>query len=655
MAAAPVRGLDSQLDDSIRIASGTGGVARGFARSADLVALSSIRNSVLGESWRISPLGGPQGCRMRTSCGFGACSESVVLPSTGSAANNSAGRGRWIVRSTLRSLGVVGFVIACVVTLGWSTPLAALVQLLGATALIMGGTQHPLVNPSDRLPDVDGHQSYGFSENGLAGVDGVPAGYVGDALTKYIQGAGPVDETYNVMAVWTPEEFWPTFGAQTFDASVHTGLSNLDLCLRGNACIAHEYPNGEGGATDVYSVFAYSQSARIASLEKARLIKEYNPADPSTVHHVTFVMNGNPNRPNGGILQRFKGLFIPILDVSFDGSTPTDSPVVDGKFLYPTADIARQYDGWTDFPLYPLNLLADVNALAGIAYLHPDYFTGNAANPVAGQPYLYQGQVGDTNYYMLATKRLPILLPLAAIGVPDPILTALDAPLRVMIEWGYNRDISPGVPTNAQLFRLSDPITDMLHMAVATLTGLDDAISEAAGNTGDRPFGTKPVESTFGVGGKVLPTTTVPVAPTSPPAQPLTLAARVAPSIETPKADPPKADGGPDPAVKTDVKEPVTPKEAATQSDAGASTDATNGDNAPTRATHGKTGLHRVTRHDRHESGQTVAQKTTGSEAAAPQAARPRHRIKQGKDAKSVGGQPDSAPAPTGPSADSGE
>ena len=238
------------------------------------------------------------------------------------------------------------------------------------------------------------------------------------------------------MAIWTPEAFWPTFGSQTFDASVRTGLGNLDLCVRGNACIAHLYPNGQGGPTDIYSVFAYSQSARIASLEKASLIKEYDPADPDTIHHVTFVMIGNPNRPHGGILQMFNGLHIPILEVTFDGASPTNGPAVDGEYLYPTADIARQYDGWTDFPLYPLNLLADVNALAGIAYLHSDYFTGDAANPVAGQPYLYQGQVGDTNYYMLATKRLPILLPLAAIGVPDPILTALDAPLRVLIEMG---------------------------------------------------------------------------------------------------------------------------------------------------------------------------------------------------------------------------
>ena len=567
--------------------------------------------------------------------------------------------------STVRSLGAVAFVIACVFTLGWSTPLATLVQLLGTTALIMGGTQHPLVNPSDRLPDVDGHQTYGFSENGLAGDDGLPAGYVGDALSRYTQGAGPVDETYNVMAIWTPEAFWPTFGSQTFDASVRTGLGNLDLCVRGNACTAHLYPNGQGGPTDIYSVFAYSQSARIASLEKASLIKEYDPADPDTIHHVMFVMTGNPNRPHGGILQMFNGLHIPILEVTFDGASPTNGPAVDGEYLYPTADIARQYDGWTDFPLYPLNLLADVNALAGITYLHPDYFTGDAANPVAGQPYLYQGQVGDTNYYMLATKRLPILLPLAAIGVPDPILTALDAPLRVLIEMAYNRDISPGVPTSAQMFRPGNPIADIVHLAVATLTGLDDGISQAVGNPDVRPFRTKPVESTFGVGGNVLPTTTKPVAPTSPPVQPVALEAR-APAFEANAAahDAPRSVADTDPVVTTDVTDPVTPQtdarkparhEAAAQPDADAGPDTTNGDNAPKRARDGKTGLHRVTRHDRHESARTASRSAGGSDSVAPKTTGPRHRIKHGKDGKSVGGQPDSAPATADAGADPGE
>ena len=420
------------------------------------------------------------------------------------------------MRRPVRSLVVITFVISCVVAFGWSSPLAALVQLLGTTALVMGGTQHPLVDPSLRLPDVFGSGSYGFSETGLSDSQGRPAGYVAAALTKYVAPAGLPDEPDNVMAVWTPEEFWPTYGSQKFDASVRTGVANLDRCVHGEACIAHVYPDGQSGPADTFTVFAYSQSARIASLEKGKLIEEFRAGEGETSQQVTFVMIGNPNRGNGGILQRFDGLYIPILDVTFDGASPTDGPVVDGEYLYPTVDVVRQYDGWGDFPVYALNLLADVNAVAGIVYLHGDYFVGTDVNPVAGQPYLYQAQVGDTNYYMLATKRLPVLLPLASIGVPDPILTALDAPLRVLVEMGYEREVSPGTPTTIKLVRLADPGADLLHLAVATVTGLDDGLAEAANDPDFRPFRTEPAVSTFGVGGPVLPETAEPVAPTGP-------------------------------------------------------------------------------------------------------------------------------------------
>jgi PE-PPE domain len=442
---------------------------------------------------------------------------SAAIPLTGSAAKKCCIGERWGMGRMRRSLVVIAFVVSCVFALGWPSPLAALVQLLGTTALIMGGTQHPLVDPTVRLPDVDGLSSYGLAESGLSGVDGQPAGYVEAALTKYIEPAGRADEPYNVVAVWTPEEFWPAFGSSTFDASVRTGLDNVDRCVHAEPCTAHVYPSEEPGPADGYAVFAYSQSARIASLEKARLIAEYRAGEDPSAQHAVFIMIGNPSRGNGGILQRLEGLHIPILDVTFDGASPTDSPVVDGDYLYPTVDIARQYDGWADFPVYALNLLADANAIAGIAYLHGDYFTGTAANPVAGQPYLYQGQVGDTNYYMLATKRLPILLPLAAIGVPDPILAVLDAPLRELIEQGYERDVPPGVPTRVKLVRLSNPVTDVVNLAVATATGLDDGLSLAAGDPSYRPFHTTPAKSTFGVGGPALPEATDPVAPEPPP------------------------------------------------------------------------------------------------------------------------------------------
>lgn len=79
-------------------------------------------------------------------------------------------------------------------------------------------------------------------------------------------------------------------------------------------------------------IYGYSQSARIATIEKRHLAAE-NPDLP-----VSFVLIANPNRPNGGILQRFEGAYIPILGVTFDGATPTATNVE-------TVDVTRQYDG----------------------------------------------------------------------------------------------------------------------------------------------------------------------------------------------------------------------------------------------------------------------------------------------------------------------
>ena len=427
------------------------------------------------------------------------------------------------MRSGIRVLGPVTVVIAAVLALAWTSPMAAVVHLLADTAvnetiLVMGGNQHPLVNPAASGKYLfDGQDSYPLAETGLAdpeGNAGVPAGYVAGARDKYAIRAVPVETGggYNAVAVYTPEEFWPAFGSRTFDESVNIGAANLNACLTGaGGCVAHIYPGG-AGAADEFVVFGYSQSARVASIEKRNLIDQYG-ADLNAAPVVSFVLIGNPNRPNGGILERFNGLHIPILGVTFDGATPTNS-CDDTVCHFATADISRQYDGWADFPVDPLNLLADANAVAGIAYLHPDYFGGTEVNGVTS--YLYQGQVGDTNYYMIASARLPILTPLAQIGVPDPVLAALDAPLRVMVEWGYDRQTSPGTPT-AQLIRLRNPLTDLANLAVAIPTGWDDGISEAVGNPSFRPFNTTPVASAFGVGGPVLPTVAEPTVPTAPP------------------------------------------------------------------------------------------------------------------------------------------
>lgn len=385
--------------------------------------------------------------------------------------------------------GVVGGAMGTFLRLMWlamsgivaAAGLTIPVELTATTALIMGGTGNPLVGESANFV----------------------GRYTQGALNLFIAPTGRVraDSTdpgsYHLVAVATPEQFWPIAGATHFDSSVAVGVRNLTDCLQGRSACQADDLSGDGVWPSDYVIYGYSQSARIATIVKRSLIAHDEQAN------ISFVVTSNPNRPNGGALERFAGLHIPILDVTFDGATPTDSCDADGTDCrFRTVDIARQYDGWPDFPRRPLNLLADINALAGIAFLHPDY-----TQSVTGA--LYQGTTGDTTYYLLPTARLPLLMPLALLGVPAPILDVLDAPLRVIVEWAYDRDINPGTPTPATVVNTQSPVTMVRNLLAAIPVGLDDGL-QAAGF--GRPLKTTPA-GPFGVGGTTLPTAPAPSPP----------------------------------------------------------------------------------------------------------------------------------------------
>jgi hypothetical protein len=261
----------------------------------------------------------------------------------------------------------------------------------------------------------------------------------------------------------------PVSGVTPFDQSVGQGVVDLDQAMNAQS------------AGDSMVVFGYSQSARIASIQKGNL------AAAGSTLPVSFVLIGNPNRPNGGILQRFEGLTVPFAGITFDGATPTNTD-------FKTVDITRQYDGWSDFPNNPMNPFATANAVAGIHYLHGDYQSVGLGDA------LYQGAYGDTDYYMIPSGRLPLLMPLTEAGVPSPIVTILDAPARVLVEAGYDRTVSPGAPTKASIMYFPDPVKTGTSFIIAIPTGLDDGVQEAANI---RPFGTLPIDqrSPYGVGG----------------------------------------------------------------------------------------------------------------------------------------------------------
>ena len=144
-------------------------------------------------------------------------------------------------------------------------------------------------------------------------------------------------------------------------------------------------------------------------MEKKRLAEQY-PAG-TTAPGIDFVLGGDPNLPNGGLMERFPGLYIPILDPLFNGAAATDTQ-------FKTVEINREYDGAADFPLYPLNVIADLNAVLGFFYRHMYPFDVSLPT-IRRRRRLTRAPHGDTSYYFFETQDLPLFDPLRTWGCPS--------------------------------------------------------------------------------------------------------------------------------------------------------------------------------------------------------------------------------------------
>jgi PE-PPE domain len=278
-------------------------------------------------------------------------------------------------------------------------------------------------------------------------------------VADYIDPATGVD--YTPVVVPTPESFAST--------SMPTGLADLQTAMS-------QQPTDQP-----YLVEGYSQSAAIAVLEKMQLMDSGQQPD------VTFLLLGDLNRPNGGLDERFDGLYAPGAGLEFNGADPTDAGI-------PTIDIANQYDFVADFPQYPINGLADLNAIFGFIYAHAAYGDGPLpeeipaiwppSEPLAG-PFADEYELGsteivkqvdgDTTFYFIPMTELPLLDPLRSLGVPESVLNIFQPALQVMVEAGYDRSIPFGDPTPAELIPTIDPVTFTPELDNAVVQGANNA------------------------------------------------------------------------------------------------------------------------------------------------------------------------------------
>lgn len=255
---------------------------------------------------------------------------------------------------------------------------------------------------------------------------------------------------------WPDEPWWKLSGLfdLTADQSVQAGVADLEAAMA-----AH--------GNDHLVIFGYSMGANTANKEKRKLAEQYPPG--TTAPDISFVLMGDPNLPNGGLAARFPGLPTVILG-TFDGPEPTDT-------LFHTDVITRQYDGNADFPLYPLNVIADLNAVLGFMYVHTQYLAAVSlpADPTTSPA--YQGTHGDSSYYFFETQDLPLFAPLRQLGVPESLIDVVEPFFRVVVELGYDRTIPPWEPTPARLISTLDPATVATDLVNAIGEGINNAIA----------------------------------------------------------------------------------------------------------------------------------------------------------------------------------
>ncbi|VBA51069.1 PE family protein PE3 [Mycobacterium attenuatum] len=326
--------------------------------------------------------------------------------------------------------------------------------LLGQTPV--GGDGGSAGTPTSMAQVASADPLYALIMGGTGIPDPGPV-YVSRVNAAYIQPSYPGAIP---QPVYTPEQFWP-WGKLTFGQSVAEGVTLL------NNAINTTLSDPANSAV----VFGYSQSSTVATNEISALMALGSPDQD----RLSFILTANPNNPNGGILARLPGFYIPILDVPFNGATPPNTP-------YPTTIYTAQYDGIANAPQYPLNVVSDLNAFMGLFYIHgqyPDFTSTQVANavPLPTSP----GYTGNTEYYMILTQNLPLLQPIRDIPfIGPPIADIFQPNLRVLVDMGYS-SYGPGlsyanVPTPAGLFSVPNPFTVIPYLALGTVQGPQAAL-----------------------------------------------------------------------------------------------------------------------------------------------------------------------------------
>jgi hypothetical protein len=310
--------------------------------------------------------------------------------------------------------------------------------------LVMGGSGEPIPGSDGvtgfDVPDYVQTANDVYLDNTSAAP---PLGAIYPGLTFYqATPSNPFGE-----GLYTPEGLYPLLGEHTLLLNYPQdpdGVPTVSSSEGQGMTILENTIAADTAAGDTSTVFGYSQSSTISGLVMQQLDPSGTPQPNSGLD---FLLVGDPSAPNGGLFERFDGfqtlsgqtvtdpLSLPSLGVVFDSATPAD--------YYTTSVFTLEYDGFADFPRYPLDFLSDLNAFLGIIDIHTTYLTDFTPSQIADDAFLLPGSqalgTADslTNYYMI-DQTPPLVSLLESIPtIGKPLADLLGPDLTVLINLGY--------------------------------------------------------------------------------------------------------------------------------------------------------------------------------------------------------------------------
>lgn len=177
-------------------------------------------------------------------------------------------------------------------------------------------------------------------------------------------------------------------------------------------------------------VIGESMGSMVAARVATQLAHSAHPPSTDDIRFVFFVP------PELGAAEFFKvGTYIPILN--YRVRRLPDSP-------YPTTIVIGEYDFWSDPPDRPWNVVALLNSVLAIAFVHSFEALADPAD-VPPQNITVESNSFDipVTTYFVPTKHLP-LTDVLRLVVPGAWVDALDKLLRPIVDLGYRRHDAPG-------------------------------------------------------------------------------------------------------------------------------------------------------------------------------------------------------------------